>query len=414
MTALAPRHVLRGARSGPLDAVVRAGLCAGCGLCAAEAPGAVAMRVTDRGHVRPATVGLLDRGEARRILAVCPGVALAAPEGGRNDPLWGPVRTMRRAWASDSEVRFAGASGGVLTALCIHLLSNGSVDAVLHVGQEEAGGIRSAARVSTTAAELVDRAGSRYAPSPVLTGLDGALRRFRRIAVVGKPCDIAGLRRLVAVRPDLAARIPWMLSFFCAGVPSLRGTEVLIRRLGLDPAAVGELRYRGRGWPGRMTVRTRDGRSASMSYADSWGGELHRHLQFRCKICPDGTGEHADVAAADAWITADGYPDFAERDGVSAVLARTERGEALLRELQRAGAVATAPLSRDELAAMQPYQVHRKRAVLARLAAMAVLGRRLPRYRGLGLWRNALRGGGRLVRDFAGTALRVLQGRHRE
>ena len=64
--------------------------------------------------------------------------------------------------------------------------------------------------------------------------------------------------------------------------------------------------------------------------------------------------------------------------------------------------------------AMQPYQVHRKRALVARLAALRLLGQAAPRYRRLRLWRNALRGGRRMVRDFAGTALRVLQGRHRE
>jgi coenzyme F420 hydrogenase subunit beta len=37
-----------------------------------------------------------------------------------------------------------------------------------------------------------------------------------------------------------------------------------------------------------------------MSYADSWGGILSRHVQFRCKICPDGTGGFADVVCADA------------------------------------------------------------------------------------------------------------------
>jgi coenzyme F420 hydrogenase subunit beta len=261
---------------------------------------------------------------------------------------------------------------------------------------------------------LFDRAGSRYAPSPVLAGLSEALARHERIAVVGKPCDIAALRGHVQREPSLAGRIPWMLSFFCAGVPSIAGTEILVRRLGLDPAALTRLRYRGRGWPGRMTAEAADGTSASMSYAESWGGELHRHLQFRCKICPDGTGEHADIVAADAWLTRDGYPDFEERDGISAVLGRTERGAALLKEAVAAGAIELGPLAASELMAMQPYQVRRKRVLVGRLAALRLLGQRAPRYRRLRLWRNALRGGRALVRDFAGTGLRVLQGRHRE
>src|SRR3546814_15250962 len=122
--------------------------------------------------------------------------------------------------------------------------------------------------------------------------------------------------------------------------------------MGLEPAAVDRLRYRGRGWPGRMTAETADRRQASMSYIESWGGELHRHLQFRCKICPDGTGEHADLVAADAWATSDGYPDFAERDGISAMLARTERGEMLPNAAIAAGVLATAPPQAGELPAL--------------------------------------------------------------
>ncbi|MET4697648.1 coenzyme F420 hydrogenase subunit beta [Constrictibacter sp. MBR-5] len=396
-----------------LDALVASGLCAGCGLCAAMVP-SVAMRISVRGFARPA-VGDLSETELARVLAVCPGANLDGPPAAPSThAVWGPMQALHRAWATDPGVRHAGASGGVITALCTHLLATGAVDAVLHVGSEAHAPLRTVPRVSTTAAQLVDRAGSRYAPSPVLAGLDDALARHGRIAVVGKPCDIAALRRHVATDPSLPTRIPWMLSFFCAGVPSLVGTEILVRRMGLDPATLTGLRYRGRGWPGRMAATTADGRTASMSYTDSWGGELHRHLQFRCKICPDGTGEHADIAAADAWLTCDGYPDFAERDGISAVLARTEHGAALLAAAVAAGAIQTAPLLPAELMAMQPYQVRRKRVLLGRLAALRLLGQRLPRYRELRLWRNALRGGRALLRDLAGTGLRVLQGRHRE
>jgi len=396
-----------------LDEIVASGLCAGCGLCAAVVP-AIEMRTTDRGFSRP-VAERLSEGDLARVVALCPGVGLDGPAAdGHVDPVWGPVRVLRRGWATDPAIRFAGASGGVVTALCAHLLATGAVDAVLQVGADPPAPLRTGPRLSTSVGELIDRAGSRYAPSPVLAGLPEALDRYERIAVVGKPCDIAALRGHVRREPSLAGRIPWMLSFFCAGVPSIAGTEILVRRLGLDPAALTRLRYRGRGWPGRMTAEAADGRSASTSYAESWGGELHRHLQFRCKICPDGTGEHADVVAADAWLTRDGYPDFEERDGISAVLARTERGAALLREAVAAGAIELAPLDVSELMAMQPYQVRRKRVLVGRLAAMLLLGRRVPRYRRLRLWRNALRGGRALVRDFAGTGLRVLQGRHRE
>ncbi len=380
------------------------------------------MRESDRGFIRPVEEAALREDQLARLVALCPGVSLDGPsaerlpnsEAAAMHPVWGPVLGMHRTWAADPAMRYAGASGGAITAIAAHLLASGQVDAVLHVGADPQLALRSGSGCSVTAGDVVDRAGSRYAPSATLAGLRDALQRFERIAVVGKPCEIGGLRRLIATEPALADRIPWLLSFFCAGVPSVHGTEALLHRKGLEADGLHSLRYRGNGWPGRMTALMRDGRTASWSYAESWGGELHRHLQFRCKVCADGTGEHADLVVADAWATEDGYPDFEEREGISALIVRTRKGRELFESAVSSGALEIAPLSPDELAMMQPYQVDRKRTLIARLAALRLLGAMAPRYRRQRLWRNGLRGGGRLFRNFAGTALRVLQGRHRE
>ena len=128
-----------------------------------------------------------------------------------------------------------------------------------------------------------------------------------------------------------------------------------------------------------------------MDYATSWGEILNRHLQFRCKICPDGTGEFADVVAADAWYGKDGYPDFAEQEGRSLVLARTSLGEALVAEAMRLGVMVAANLEVGEIARMQPYQLARKRLVLARLLGTRLRIGWMPTFRGLRLLHCALR-----------------------
>ena len=55
-----------------------------------------------------------------------------------------------------------------------------------------------------------------------------------------------------------------------------------------------------------------------MGYDASWGGVLTRHVQFRCRICPDGIGDDADIAFADAWHTdTDRNPVFNEAEGAA-------------------------------------------------------------------------------------------------
>lgn len=397
--------------------VVENGLCAGCGLCEFLGEGyGLRMVLSDRGYLRPAAEGPLPRSVEHDILAACPGAVVEHAERGRNDAdaVWGPVLEMHRAHATDPSVRLEGSSGGVVSALGAHLLSSGKVDGVIHVGAAPDDPLESRVTISRTAEQVLSRAGSRYAPSAPLARLAEVLDREERFAFIGKPCDVAGLRQLARADPRVDRAIPWMISFFCAGVPSLKGTEELLSRLGIGRAEVAHLRYRGRGWPGRFHVATREGGCGSLSYAESWGDVLSRHLQFRCKICPDGTGEFADIAAADAWLTADGYPDFEERDGWSAVVVRTSRGARLLQDARETGALTLSPLSPDELAAMQPYQRDRKQAGLARLAAVALAGGKLPRFRRLGLVRAALRAPTKWPRNFAGTGWRMLRGVNRE
>ncbi len=48
---------------------------------------------------------------------------------------------------------------------------------------------------------------------------------------VGKPCDVAALRALERQDTRVSARFPVMLSFFCAGVPSLEGAAGILKAL---------------------------------------------------------------------------------------------------------------------------------------------------------------------------------------
>lgn len=381
--------------------------CSGCGLCPSLDTG-LAMRLDGRGYLRPAYQGPsapVD-GAVEVFERSCPGVRLTAPSapvGAAHDPLLGPNVGLWQAWATDEEIRRAGSSGGALTALHAWLLESGRAARITGAAAEPSSPRRTVPVTITTREQALAAAGSRYAP---VGALDNSEAFRTDSAVVAKPCEVAALR---AAAPQLIdGETPLLLSFFCAGTPSQNATETLLTELGVSPDdRVDALRYRGNGWPGRFTARSSD-REVSADYDESWGRVLGPTTQWRCKICPDGVGQSADIVCADSWETDErGYPTFAEGDGVSALIARTPRGRDVILAAVDAGVIAVRTLDGAQLRDAQPLQTARRRFLFARLLGSLLAGRRPPRYRGFDLLRLTVAKPREAVRVLRGTFRRV-------
>lgn len=365
-----------------IEKIIDANLCLGCGACAHTVTDKIQMELDDAGYLRPCISLTLSDEEEINATKVCPGIDVRHHSYSNSyHDLWGPLLMSRVGYSTDETIRHQASSGGGITALASYLLGEGKVDAILHVGVSDTDPLRNVYRISRTLEELAANAGSRYAPGAPIEGLQQAVSQFERVGFVGKPCDIVAVRKLAAVDTLIAKRITVCLSFMCAGVPSIKGTHEVVKHLGIKLDEVVKFRYRGNGWPGYATATTHSGESKSMTYDESWGRILNKHLQFRCKICVDGTGEFADVTCADAWYgTAEGYPDFEERQGRSLILSRTEEGEALIDSAVAAGYLYVEPLAVEEIEKMQPFQASRKRMLLSRIVALKLFRKPIPTY----------------------------------
>lgn len=395
--------------------VVDSNLCLGCGLCAGMfATPAAQMCLDTDGFARPKQLRPLQPQEARDFSKTCPGIRLEHPTRGPEfQPLWGPIKQTQTGYALDQETRFRGSSGGGLSALATYLLESGRVSGVLHIcpSDSSASPFANLPQISRTKADVLRAAGSRYAPASPLSALNTCLEEPGVFAFIGKPCDVAALRALGRLRPDVANKFPYLLSFMCAGTPGLKGSEGVVRAMGLEPSKVINFRYRGNGWPGMARAETADGKSAEMDYDSSWGNILNRHLQFRCKICPDGTGEFADVTCADAWYGDEkGYPTFDEGAGRSLVLSRTVPGIELINDAVTAGYLSVTALPVKDIERMQPYQAERKRMVGARLLGLKLAFAKLPTYIKLDIFSITLQTPFvRMARNAVGTWLRAFK-----
>jgi coenzyme F420 hydrogenase subunit beta len=373
--------------------VAENGYCTGCGICESIASEThIQVKISTLGYLRPEIKQSVDLQVLDEIKAVCPGINIkhSAPQKNQ-DVIWGPLIQVSTGHAVDETVRYQGSSGGVISALAIYLLESGKVSFVAQNAVSKNDPLTNELQISRNAADVLHAAGSRYAPSAPLRRIKELFQTGEQFAFIGKPCDVAALRNYLVIHPTLKKQVPYMLSFMCAGIPSQLGTNEILNQFSIKPDEVKSMRYRGEGWPGKAKVVTHQDEVYEMDYEASWGSILNKHLQFRCKICPDGTGEFADVVCADAWYGKDGYPDFEEQAGRSLVIGRTAIGAALINEAANKLSIVINPLPVEEIAKMQPYQQHRKSVVLARWIASKLVNQFAPSYQNLGLIRASFK-----------------------
>ncbi|HIZ37819.1 MAG TPA: Coenzyme F420 hydrogenase/dehydrogenase, beta subunit C-terminal domain [Candidatus Ruania gallistercoris] len=393
-------------RLNSIDAVVDAHLCTGCGVCAYLRPDSLRMRDVDGVGVRPLPIVGITSGVAGTALAACPGRSLEhdaasleeAPFGGG----WGPVLELYECWATDPEVRHRGSSGGVVSALAAHAVTSRAAVGALQVQARSDAPLLNETRLNSSYAEIVSAAGSRYSPASPCERLDLVEAAEGPCVVVGKPCDIAATRAAADRRPELAKKVGLTIGIFCAGTPATAATEDLVRQLGSDPTDVERLDYRGDGWPGEFRFRTKSGQTRSLSYAESWGS-LTKRRQWRCMICPDHTGEFADLSVGDPW-----YRRTDGQAGRSLVVVRTERGRAALQRALTDGAVQGGPLPLNKLPASQPSLESTRGSLWGRLVTLRLARVGTPTFRRMPTFRLWLRLSGRQkFSSFAGTVRRI-------
>jgi len=388
------------------DAVERQ-LCAGCGACAALAPGALAMVDVPEHGQRPMPLHTWDD-VPEGLSALCPGVALERPELTHDDATpslqdaWGPGIDVFEGYASDAAVRHGGSSGGAATAIAQFALEHLDYHGVLHTAASTEEPWRNTTVMSRDAHALHERTGSRYAPASPCDGLQQIADAPRPCVFIGKPCDIAGAQKARTFNPYLDQNLGLTIGFFCAGTPTTRGALELLRSVGVEqPAHVRSLRYRGNGWPGLWAVCFVDARGIeherTLTYEQSWGA-LERHRPWRCRICPDHVAEFADIAVGDAWHHG---PD-GEDPGRSLIITRTQRGREVVQAAIDAGYLVVTSRDPKLLERSQPELARARASVWGRLLAMRIAKIPTPDYGGFALLRTWL---GLSLRDKARSLL---------
>jgi len=316
-------------------------VCTRCGACVSICPVGV---LTATGSDVQLQSGCIDCGLCYRF---CPGremdfdaLSEVHLDSAPRDPLLGHYDQLSVSQARSEEIRERAASGGVVTALLVHLLETKQVRGALGVTMDPDRPWECQATILKTIEEVHDAAQSKYS----LVALDALLRSARQdpgpFAFVGLPCHVHGLRRLQRLG-SYRAKFPIVIGLFCGFNLEPAATDHLIRKTGLAPEQVAQLQYRGGPWPGGLVIDSRDGQQHVIP-KDEYGYVNLMHVPRRCLVCPDLTNELADLAVGDTWL--DEYAG-----GWSTVISRSAKGERLMQEAMQAGVLRVEEINRDAL-----------------------------------------------------------------
>ena len=325
--------------------VIHADRCIQCGTCVAVCPSN--------------SIGVNEDTDLPELVKMCTGCSLCwdfCPRGGlRYEALWPPSTALAgedaevqpeqvRSDSSDTYWKISGGppaeglgavvdsyavragaeiddaqDGGAVSALLIGLLAAGEIDGALVSKpsadpDEQWKGI---ATIATTAGEIKAASGSFYNQTMALAELDlsrYALPPKPRIAVVGTPCEVQGLRAMQARRwPTGAHRIDAVvltIALMCTknfDYEALTLRELRDKR-GVDLDRVSKMDV----IRGRMIVEYRDGELA----VDEPVKDFHGAALKGCDECADFLGRSADISVG----------SVGSMNGWTSVIIRTERG----------------------------------------------------------------------------------------
>jgi coenzyme F420 hydrogenase subunit beta len=308
--------------------VIESGKCAGCGACVVVCPFGCLEYATDKPNLI----------KECKICGICTQVCpryeweLAKAENfvfgreRRPDEEFGVYRRLVIAQATDDKITKVKQDGGVATALLLFALDKGLIDSALVAGIDPEKPFYPIPKLAATTQELLDTAGTKYSCSPNILALTEVLKQKKtKVAFVGTPCQIHAIRNIqMAGLKRLTAPLKFFIGLMCSECFVYEGLmeEHIRGKLGIKLGDIRKLNIKG-----KMLVTTDSGVTA-IPLAD-----VKQYARKSCGVCDDFSSELSDISVGGLGL-----------DGWTFTIVRTEKGEELFSNAEKAGFIKTKPV----------------------------------------------------------------------
>ncbi len=232
----------------------------------------------------------------------------------RPDEMWfGPFDRMVRA--SLVPPRPGAQWTGITTRIGERLLETGAVDAVLTMAPDPDDPWRPVPVLVTHADGMAQCRGMRMGYAPLLALLDPARERgYRRLAVIGIPCQVYALR---ALERELGFERLYVIGTPCSDNTTTARFHEFLALLSADPATITYLEFRA---DYHVELRFSDGRTKAIPFLQLPLSKLPPDFfPMTCRTCVDYTNVLADITVG-----------YMGGQGEQWLLVRNQRGADLL------------------------------------------------------------------------------------
>jgi len=325
-----------------IETIVKEGLCLRCGTCVGICPNDAIILNEDYYPYCPDYEICNDCG---LCLKVCPGIEVNLPEivkqtFGEIDYDYYSNGFFTKPYigkTTDENILEKASSGGVVTQLLDSLLNENIIQGAIVTTSCYDKPWKAEPILARKSDEILKSAQSKYSVSPVnsllkeLENLDG------KIAYVGLPCHIHGLKKAISLKSKLKDKIYIIIGLLCSTNIEEISTKDMLWASKIKEQDVKKIEFRKGDWPGKTGVKVKNGTQKELHHLSHKEGAFVFLMRLypcnRCLYCIDASSEFADVSVGDPWIK-DEKGSYKYSGGWSLVIERTNKGKEVLSHIK--------------------------------------------------------------------------------
>ena len=363
-------------------------LCTGCGICEGACPSEAITTIVRNGRFLPSIDNTKCNNSkgCHRCYDACPGVGvnlvqmakeLFVDKDMKHDKMCGPYLKCYTGYSNNYDIRYHSASGGMVSQFLIWLLENKKIDGAIVTKFDAGNPLLATSFLATTPEEIISARSSKYSP----VTLNRAAHDIKnasgsRYVVVGLPCHIQGMRKLMAIDKKLRDKIFGLFAIYCSCGRTFYLTEHVFKERGISQKDITYFQYRDDGCLGSMkvkmpkekgdSIRVLNSNSESILYNEERVYKEHFQSYYhplrsffvprRCLLCIDHYGELGDICFGDIHIKP--YSD--DKIGVNSLIVKKQIWLDLLMECENDGAVKLDEISFQTISDSQKMSLKKK------------------------------------------------------